>query len=458
MNKIIKKESENEIQSIEEENKIIEEIIKNKLLINDIDLNKDYEDLEEDENEDDILEKDKITEEILNNKLSFIVPDENEKLQDEINKNQRRVHKDIIEDLLIELFNYHYNGITGQKRKSPQARMFATKYHIEFFYTKLNIDFINFSKYILLILEQKIEELMEYIKNNIYKKKMTVRDVLDIKKSLCLVGINLVKIFERPFEKTRNFDISSVLEVLLISDILNDNDIDINDQEYEEIINIPKLDEKDNFEKYIEECKTYFEKIQNGEREEEDVEVEEEKIIEDDDDDKNEEKGIDEDINKTKGMYWVDEEIKTNDIDENEKKKDNKSKSIKRNKDICENNIKIKNENSNEKNNINKIKKENDEKNNSDKDVNDKSIMERNEYLTVDDLLKYINGSDDKKKKKKKRKKKKKVEENKNDNKKTEEKDDIIESFKSYIINFSANLEKNQKIKPNISQSFLDKL
>ena len=279
MNKIDKKESENEFHSLEEENRIIEDIIKNKLLISDIDLNKDYEDLDEEENEDDISEKDKVTEEILDNKLSFIVHDEEEKIQDEINKNKRKIHKDIIEDLLIDLFNYHYNSITGQKRKSPKARMFATKYHIEFFYTKLNINFINFSKYILLILEQKIEELIEFIKNNIYKKKMTIRVVLDIKKSLFLVGIDVGKIFERPFENTRNFDISSVLEVLFISDILNDNDIDINDQEYEEIINISKLDEKDNFEKYIEECKTYFEKIQNGEREEEDVEVEEEKMM-----------------------------------------------------------------------------------------------------------------------------------------------------------------------------------
>ena len=274
MNEKIKKESENEFTSIEEENKIIEEIIKNRLLINETYFDKDYSDIEEDENEDDISEKDKITEEILDNKLSFIVPEENE-------KSQRKIHKDIIEDLLIVLFNYHYDVITGKKRKSPQARMFATKYHIEFFYTKLNINFINFSKYILLILEQKIKELIEYMKNNIYKKKMSVQDVLDIKKSLYLVGINITKIFERPFEKTRNFDISSILEVLFISDILNNNDIDINDQEYEEIVNISKLDEKDNFEKYIEECKTYFEKIENGEREEEDVEVEEEKIYED---------------------------------------------------------------------------------------------------------------------------------------------------------------------------------
>ena len=412
MNEKIKKESENEFTSIEEENKIIEEIIKNRLLINETYFDKDYSDIEEDENEDDISEKDKITEEILDNKLSFIVPEENE-------KSQRKIHKDIIEDLLIVLFNYHYDVITGKKRKSPQARMFATKYHIEFFYTKLNINFINFSKYILLILEQKIKELIEYMKNNIYKKKMSVQDVLDIKKSLYLVGINITKIFERPFEKTRNFDISSILEVLFISDILNNNDIDINDQEYEEIVNISKLDEKDNFEKYIEECKTYFEKIENGEREEEDVEVEEEKIYE-----KNNEENIIEENNKNKKIKRADENISNNDL--------------------------IKNEN----------EKENEEKNSHVKEINNKNIIEKNEALTVDDLLKYINGSNDKKKKKRKRRKKKKIEENTNINynKIKEEKDDVIESFKSYIINFSENLEKNQKIKPNISQSFLDKL
>ena len=73
MDEKIKKESENEFTSIEEENKIIEEIIKNRLLIKETHFDKDYSDLEEDENEDDISEKDKITEEILDNKLSFIV-------------------------------------------------------------------------------------------------------------------------------------------------------------------------------------------------------------------------------------------------------------------------------------------------------------------------------------------------------------------------------------------------
>ena len=431
MNKKNKKESDNEINSIEEETKIIEEIINNKL-INDIHLNKDYEDSEDDEeNEDDLLEKDKITEEILDNKLSFIIPEEEEKSQNEINTNKRNVHKDLIEDLLIELFNYHYNSITKQKRKSPQARMFATKYHLEFFYTKLNINFINFSKYVLMILQQKMEELIEYIKNKFYKNKITIKDVLNIKKSLFLVGINIKKTFERTFEKTRNFDMSSILEVLFISEILNDNVIEINDEEYEEIINISKLDEKDNFEKYIEECKAYFENIENGEREEKDVEVEEEKI-----NDYNYEEDKNEEIKNNEIKEETKEEIKNNNNNDNDDLNKNK-------------NIKIKNE---EKIN-NKIIKENEETKNSDNDNEDKPV-------SLEELVKYINSSDNKKKKKKKRKKKKKVEEHKDNNtdKEIEEKDDVILNFKSYIINYSDNLEIIEKIKPKISKSFLDKL
>ena len=282
-----------------------------------------------------------------------------------------------------------------------------------------------------MILQQKMEELIEYIKNKFYKNKITIKDVLNIKKSLFLVGINIKKTFERTFEKTRNFDMSSILEVLFISEILNDNEIEINDEEYEEIINISKLDEKDNFEKYIEECKAYFENIENGEREEKDVEVEEEKINDYDyEEDKN-------------------EEIKNNEIKEEtkEEKKDNN------NNDDLNKNCKIKN---NEKIN-NKIIKENEEKKNSDNDNEDKPV-------SLEELVKYINSSDNKKKKKKKRKKKKKVEEHKDNNtdnntdKEIEEKDDVIINFKSYIINYSDNLEIIEKIKPNISKSFLDKL
>ena len=397
MNKLIEKEIGNDFPPSEE-------IIRNKIII------EPYlkEELEEDENEDDILERDKITEEILDNNLSINIPEQ--KTQEEINKNERKINKDIIEDLFIELFEYHYKGITGQKRRNPQAKIFSTKYQIEFFYTKLNINFVNFSKYILLILEQKIDELIEYIKKKFYKN-LNIKVILDIKNSLNLVGIDIGKIFEHPFEKTRNFDVSSILEVLFIYDILNDNDIDISDEEYEEIINISKLDEKDNFEKYIEECKLFFEKIENGEREEEDVEVEEEK----------------------------------QDVDPKNKNEDEEIQAIDKNIEIKENNMPGKIE-------LKSISCED----NKDKDKEENMI--NNENMTVEDLIKFINGTESKKKKKKKRKKKKKEQKINIDNSEYEEKDEVIKNFKIYITNFSENLGKTDKIKPIISQEFLDKL
>ena len=397
MNKLIQKEIENDFPSSKE-------VEGNKIIID------SYlkEECEEDENEDDILERDKITEEILDNNLSINIPEQ--KTQEEINKNERKINKDIIEDLFIELFEYHYKGITGQKRRNPQAKIFSTKYQIEFFYTKLNINFVNFSKYILLILEQKIDELIEYIKKKFYKN-LNIKVILDIKNSLNLVGIDIGKIFEHPFEKTRNFDVSSILEVLFIYDILNDNDIDISDEEYEEIINISKLDEKDNFEKYIEECKLFFEKIENGEREEEDVEVEEEK----------------------------------QDVDPKNKNEDEEIQAIDKNIEIKENNMPGKIE-------LKSISCED----NKDKDKEENMI--NNENMTVEDLIKFINGTESKKKKKKKRKKKKKEQKINIDNSEYEEKDEVIKNFKIYITNFSENLGKTDKIKPIISQEFLDKL
>ena len=76
-------------------------------------------------------------------------------------------------------------------------------------------------------------------------------------------------------------------------------------------------------------------------------------------------------------------------------------------------------------------------------------------------MVNYINGSDKKKKKKKKRKKKAKapvvniIEEEKEN---IYVKDDVFENFKSNLIHFSDNLEKVKKIKPKISEAFLEKL
>ena len=76
----------------------------------------------------------------------------------------------------------------------------------------------------------------------------------------------------------------------------------------------------------------------------------------------------------------------------------------------------------------------------------------------MEDLIKYINGNNNKKKKKKKRKKKKKIKVEEEKDNKIIEKDIVFENFKLNLINYTNNLRKVKKVKPKISNDFLEKL
>jgi hypothetical protein len=363
---------------------------------------KDIDNLEEEEDDDSGSEKDKNEEDNYENKLSIIVQEENDELDNNSSSNknnskkkQQKIQKDIVEKLIIELFEYHYKGISPNKKDNFGNKILETKYHIQFFCTKLND---NFSKYILLILEQKIYELIEYVEEIIKTKMESIKDILEIKNSLRLTGRDIGKIFEKPFQKTMVFDISSVLIVLYIHDILNDTRINMSDEEYELLIQDVAYDEKDRFEKYIEECKSYFEKMENGESED-DVEVYCE-------DDRNENEII---TDASTDNYNMDE----HDHEESEIKSIDENKDNKINKDIfiIEDIIDKKN-NIKENNNNNSINEEISQKNNNDNKIkNDKNIPENKieNYSNIEDLVKYINGSDNNKKRKKKKKKKQKL-------------------------------------------------
>ena len=464
--------NEDNNSQLEKENEIIEQIINNPLLLKDID--------ELDEEDEDIYsEKD------LDNKLPFIVQDENENEDIENNNNNnsnnnnnntkktQKIQRDIIEKLIINLFEYHYKEISSEKKVYLGNKILQTKYHIQLFCTKLNI---NFSKYILLILEQKIYELIEYVEKMMMKTDLvSVKDILKIKHSLKLTGRDIGKIFEKPFQKTMVFDISSVLILLFISDILSENKINVSDEEYEQLIQDLSYEEKDRFEKYIEDCKSYFEKIENGENGEngEDVEVY-----------YAEEKQNENDIitNESTDIYTNSEEQEECEKEEDKKENiedklnienyeniDNKENEIKTNEEkkdifIIEDIIDKNNNNIIKKYNNNSINEENNIKNSNDNNVKvDKSNENKIEnYSNIEDLINYINGSDNKKKRKKKRKKKAKTAKEKIKEEEKEnvfiEKDDVYENFKSNIINFTDNLEKVKKIKPKISEAFLEQL
>ena len=372
--KDIKEIKNNNFLSISRENKIIEEIMKNPILLNEIEEMDDYE-----EETDNYSETDNITQEILGNKLSFILLDEKISQTNLITLNNvfKKIYKDIIDNLFIELYTYHYDSKTLEKKNYLTSKIIEANYQIENICTKLND---KFSKYILLIIDQKICELIEFINEGIKNKQISFREVIKIKKCLGLTGQDIMKIFEIPFKKTKNFDISSVLIIMFIHNILDDDEItNFTDLEYEEIANIPSIEEKDFFDKYIEDCK--------------------------------------------KNLI---------------RKYDHKEEQKKEKVNIREEN-KI-------------VNKCNEEKN---KEEEIKNI----ENYDNDELINYINeNSDTKKRKKKKRKKKTKDKLEEKEIKIIEDDDVIISNFKQNLIKSSDEFINMQKIKPNISDAFIERL
>ena len=419
----------------ENENEIIEEIINNSLL-------GEEEEKEEEYEEEDIVD---IEEENLSEKEIKNIEDKKDNNNNIINKKKKsiQIYKDIIENLLIELFEFHYTEISKEKKINLTNKILESKYHIEFFCSRLSI---NFPKYILCILEQKINELNEYVINKINENQnITLEEILKIKKNLKMTGKDINKIFEKPFQKTKKFDMPSVLVVLFIGTILNGSFAEkISEEDYEQIIDIESIEEKDIFEKYVEKCKLSLsimeeEEEKEGKKEEtEEKEEKKEKKVENGEN----EKILNETEEEKQNNNIIIEHIEQN-IDNNEKNK----------------NIMIKNSNNDNKQNVNL---ENISKNNSDNNinVNKKSVEEKPQNLNLVDLMIYINGGDNKKKKKKKRKKKAKVKIEKEEKKEDIEieKDIVFENFKSNLIKFSENLKNFKKIKPKISDAFLEKL
>ena len=426
--------SENSFTELENENEIIEEIINNSLLKEEEEKEEEY-DEEVDIEENNLSEKDKNIE------------DKKDNINNNDNNNEKckkrksiQIYKDIIENLLIELFEFHYIEISKEKKINLTNKILESKYHIEFFCRRLSL---NFPKYILCVLDQKINELNEYIINKINENHIvTLQEILKIKKNLKLTGKDINKIFEKPFQKTKNFNMASVLVVLFIRSILNGSIAEkISEEDYEQITDIESIEEKDIFEKYVEKCKLSLSIMEEEEEKEiKKEEKEEKKRKKEEKEGKEENKIIFPEIDEEKKNNIIIEHTEQN-IDNNDK---NKNKIIK-------NNI-----------NDNKQKLENISKNNNDNNIttNKKNVEEKTQNLNLEDLMIYINGNDNKKIKKKKRKKKpkvKKVKVEKNEDIEIQ-KDSVFENFKSNLIKFSENLKNFKKIKPKFSDAFLEKL
>ncbi len=154
---------------MEMENEIKKEIINNSLLDSrEEDLEEDYDDGDNIE-EINISEKNKFINETYDNKISLNENEEtkeNDIISDNNKQNSITIYKDIIENLLIELFEYHYTELSKEKKVNLRNRILEYKYHIELYCSKLSA---NFSKYILCVLEKKINELNAYILDMVNK-------------------------------------------------------------------------------------------------------------------------------------------------------------------------------------------------------------------------------------------------------------------------------------------------
>ena len=383
-------------------------------------------------------------------------------------ENNKKIEEDI-EDLIIEIFVNRYNSYPNSTCElSPNA--LQSKKQSDLFCPKL----IEFSIYILSILQQKFYSFFEFLAKKINFRSLDLNDVKKIKENLYYTGIDLKKIFKKAFEKTSDFNISSILIIIFDEFLVKEKRI--KEEIIKELRNSPHYKEKEKFEKYLERAKKHY----FGNDDEGDDEVDEENNINNNellsnyfstDYDENAEYNNDNDndnINETNDIN-VFNEIDNDEIDDNY---DNENDEIvnkeEEDKNIINQKIDEGNKNINEENkeniNINDNHKDNNKsknkgKNNSKKNENNLENNNLIQNLNLDDLVNYINESDNKEKKKKKKKKKGKKKQNleKEESKYVEE-DLVILDYKKSLEEYSNNIIQTKKIKPNYSKEFLKKL
>ena len=398
-------------------------------------------------------------------------------------ENNKKIEEDI-EDLIIEIFVNRYNSYPNSTCDlSPNA--LQSKKQSDLFCPKL----IEFSIYILSILHQKFYSFFEYLIKKINFRSLDLNEVKKIKEILYYTGIDLKIIFKKAFEKTFDFNLSSILIIIFDEFLVKENRI--KEEIIKELRSSPLYKEKEKFEKYLKIAKQQF---FGNDNEEEDQTDEENNInnnellsnyfstdydenadynndindVNDKDNDNNNNDCANEanDINAFNDID-NDDEIDDNYDNENDeivsKEEENKNiinqKINKENKTINEEdkeNINNNNDDKYKNNKKNKNKRKNKNKKNENNSENNNLIQN----LNLDDLVNYINESDNKEKKKKKKKKKgkKKQKDLEKEESNYVEEDLIILDYKKSLEEYTNNIIHIKKVKPKYSEEFLKKL
>ena len=360
------------------------------------------------------------------------------KLKDWLNDNIENTSKieEKIEELIIEIFVNRFNSYP-EKDCPLSENALESKKQIDIYCSK----FSEFSIYLLYVIYQKFYIFFEYLTKNINIKTLKIAELNKIKEILFLTGVDIKIVFKKAFEKTNNFNLSSILIIMFDEYLVKETKIKI----CKEIKNSPFYKEKENFEKYLKIVKQniYFFEL--------DIEEESNQIY----------------SKFFENNYVNDEENEKNKENKNEKKEDiTENESTEINKEEENNEINEHSDKENIRNNKDKNISSRDNKINNNKNIekaneNNSSIQN----LNIDDLVNYINDSDNKnsKKKRKKKKKSKKQEKNKIEQDKKIENDFVEEdliyiNYKKALEEYSKNVLNTTKVKPKYSEEFLKKI
>ena len=417
------------------------------------------------------------------------------KLKDWLNnniENTNNIEKEI-EDLILEIFVNRFNSYP-EKDYPLTENALESKKQIELYCSK----FHEFSIYLLYMIYIKFYSFFEYLSKKIDYKSLTISDINKIKEILYLTGIDIKIVFKKAFEKTCDFNLSSILIIIFDEYLVKEKKIKI----CKEIKNSQFYQEKEKFENYLKIVKQniyffdsnseigldkgisndykkyeeniYIENNNNKENENEknnDILIGNKNINEDEEEEEEikSKKSNEEEEEESKSKKSINEEEENNDINDINLLKqellinDNNNKSNKENYQInnVNNNNLNNNINNNENNNINGVNKEKNKNKKIEKNEENINIIQN---LGIDDLVNYINYSENKiNKKKRKKKKKGKIQENINEEKEKQENDYIEEdiviiNYKQALEEFTKNVKNTPKIKPEYSEKFLKKI
>ena len=239
------------------------------------------------------IEEDNINDEIINKNESLIIQTNNQIEKNDHSKkweisegcdldNFQLKIENRVEEILIDIFENTVKNYNNKYSLTIKSTRFAKD--IKYYCEELRF---NFAIFILTILSQKFIPLINYVQENyINTSNFKIKKLFKIKNCLAQTGNDIQKVFKSVFNITYFFDIGSVLVEIFLRNILSENDISnyIKNEDFEKLETINSIGEKDRFESYLNQFKSYLYLYDNEynteENNEEEKEEDEEKIDE----------------------------------------------------------------------------------------------------------------------------------------------------------------------------------